>query len=394
MKLRNDRTDNASQKATTARRALLLSPLLAGGLALGACGDTINNYYYNGGDGGAPADALKADGGARPDSLQSDSRKTDACVSSKICSVREEKADVTVSFPDGKAGSFTLKEGESVTTNGITMKVKDIGEDVSATPMCTISNKKATLETTYSASNIVVFTLKEGESATSGGITTKLTGISVSTGALECSNDKVLAAGVLNQGESLNLPGVESPVGYKLVLDDGQVLDGKNYAIVSLTDSCGVILMKAKIQEGSMKEFHLNGEKLEVSVVEAAFGLTFGAKWANFSVKSPCDDGEKYWCPAVAGVLNQGESMSVDSLKFQLDDLSTTGTTNYALISILDANGNVIAKEKIAEGSTLEKTLNGKAYQIRVKTVAPGYTYGAKWADIEIGLQGSKPCGS
>ncbi len=274
------------------RNPLLGTALLAGGLALGGCGDTINNYYYTGPDGGASA----ADSAPKTDSAVADSLRTDACKSSKI------------TLPD-------------------------------------------------------------------------------------CS-DTVLVAGVLNQGESLDIPAMAGGGKYVLLLDDGQVLNGKNFAVVSLTDECGAILMKSKIEEGSTRTFMLNGRALDVSVVEAAFGITFGAKWANFTVKAPCQDETQYWCPAVSGILNQGESISVDSLKFRLDDLATAGGINSAIISVLDANGNVLKKAKIAEGTSMEVSVGGKPYLVTVKSVAPGYTFGAKWADLEISGKADKPCGS
>jgi hypothetical protein len=87
---------------------------------------------------------------------------------------------------------------------------------------------------------------------------------------------------------------------------------------------------------------------------------------------------------AVAGILNQGESLPVDGLKFQLDDLEAHGDTTSAIISILDANGNILKKEKVDPGDTQEFNIAGKVYRFHVYKVAPGYTFGAKWADVAI----------
>ncbi|MFH0884619.1 MAG: hypothetical protein V1861_02835, partial [Candidatus Micrarchaeota archaeon] len=87
---------------------------------------------------------------------------------------------------------------------------------------------------------------------------------------------------------------------------------------------------------------------------------------------------------AVAGILNQGESLPVDGMKFQLDDLEAHGNTVSAIISVLDANGNILKKDKVNPGQTKEMTINGKAYRFHVYKVAPGYTFGAKWADVAI----------
>ncbi len=87
---------------------------------------------------------------------------------------------------------------------------------------------------------------------------------------------------------------------------------------------------------------------------------------------------------AVSGILNQGESLPVDGLKFQLDDLEAHGDTTSAIISVLDANGNILKKDKVGPGQTKEMAVGGKTYRFHVYKVAPGYTFGAKWADVAI----------
>lgn len=87
---------------------------------------------------------------------------------------------------------------------------------------------------------------------------------------------------------------------------------------------------------------------------------------------------------AVAGLINVGESLTVDNLKFQLDDLEAHGDISAALISILDANGNLIKKDKIGKGETKELNINGKLYRLHAYKLGPGYTFAAKWADMAI----------
>ncbi|NYZ74342.1 hypothetical protein H0O00_04315, partial [Candidatus Micrarchaeota archaeon] len=87
---------------------------------------------------------------------------------------------------------------------------------------------------------------------------------------------------------------------------------------------------------------------------------------------------------AVSGILNQGESLPVDDLKFQLDDLEAHGDETSAILPILDANGNVLKKDKVLPGQTKEFMISGKTYRFHVYKVAPGYTFGAKWADVAI----------
>ncbi|MEW6748798.1 MAG: hypothetical protein AB1295_03770 [Candidatus Micrarchaeota archaeon] len=87
---------------------------------------------------------------------------------------------------------------------------------------------------------------------------------------------------------------------------------------------------------------------------------------------------------SVSGILNQGESLPVDDLKFQLDDLEAHGDTTSAILSVLDANGNILKKDKVNPGTTKEFNVAGKTYRFHVYKVAPGYTFGAKWADVAI----------
>ncbi len=87
---------------------------------------------------------------------------------------------------------------------------------------------------------------------------------------------------------------------------------------------------------------------------------------------------------SIGGILNQGESLPVDNLKFQLDDLEANGGQTAAIISVLDANGNVLKKDTIPPGETTEFDVAGTTYRVHVYKVAPGYTFGAKWADMAI----------
>jgi hypothetical protein len=87
---------------------------------------------------------------------------------------------------------------------------------------------------------------------------------------------------------------------------------------------------------------------------------------------------------SISGIVNQGESLSVENLKFQLDDLEAHGDTTSAIISVLDANDNVLKKDKVTPATTKEFVVQGKTYRLHVFKVAPGYTFGAKWADMSI----------
>jgi hypothetical protein len=87
---------------------------------------------------------------------------------------------------------------------------------------------------------------------------------------------------------------------------------------------------------------------------------------------------------AVSGIVNQGESLPVDDLRFQLDDLEVHGDTINAIVSVLDAMGNVLQKDKVSSGQTKTFNIQGTDYHLHVYMLAPGYTFGAKWADMAI----------
>ena len=484
-----------------------LGKMALGSMALGACSDTYNISNYYGPDGGQKPDTtLSVDSGVKPDSLKPDTLKPDSkpeCVADTSCVVSDEKVTLQITLPLASASVATLKEGESQTVSGYTVKVKSIDETVSSDALCTITDKKAVVELSTSSGTTQV-TLKEGESVTVSGVTLKVLGLNVGMNGLNCSNngsiaygtldqgeslslgkykvvfedgqqvgDKVyallnvtdscgtsvdklkveegktaslkldgqmltvsafqvgvgstfaakwaklsitkpcetvtfpcstnmtalqcsdtvpLVSGVINQGQSLYIQSAPGVAKYMLQLDDGQVLNGKNYAIVSLLNSCGDVLVKKKLEESTTTQFSVNNEQFDVTVNSAAFGITFGAKWADFTVKAPCTT--TYWCTSVSGVLNTGDSLSVDNYKIQLDDLATINGIPYALLSVLDANGNTVSKTKIAEGTSFEISLGGKTVRLNVPEVAPGYQFGAKWAKVEVQSPYSKPCGS
>ncbi|MDD5337369.1 MAG: S-layer protein, partial [Candidatus ainarchaeum sp.] len=92
---------------------------------------------------------------------------------------------------------------------------------------------------------------------------------------------------------------------------------------------------------------------------------------------------------SVYGIVNVGEQLTSKDgqLKIRLDDISTPvtgGNIHPAIVTFLDANGNVLSQDQIDPGSTIKKTIGGKTYRVRVYQTAPGYTFGAKWAEMAM----------
>jgi len=121
------------------------------------------------------------------------------------------------------------------------------------------------------------------------------------------------------------------------------------------------------------------GEKWIISEMNAPTGATL-------TNDQDLEDGGsvKLAKESVSGIVNQGESLPVDDLKFHLDDLEAHGGVTNAIISVLDANDNILKKDKVGPGQTKEFNIEGKTYRFHVYKVAPGYTFGAKWADVAI----------
>jgi hypothetical protein len=90
---------------------------------------------------------------------------------------------------------------------------------------------------------------------------------------------------------------------------------------------------------------------------------------------------------SMSGILNQGESFDLGDVLLVLDDLEAHGETTSAIVSIVDKNGNVLKKDKVSPSSTKEISAGGKTYNIHLYKVAPGYTFGAKWADLAVYAQ-------
>jgi len=87
---------------------------------------------------------------------------------------------------------------------------------------------------------------------------------------------------------------------------------------------------------------------------------------------------------AVTGIVNQGQSLVVDNLKFRYDTYQAQGGNVSAVITILDANGVIKTKDVVPPGATKEYQINGKKYLFHLYKVAPGATPTTNWIDCAI----------
>lgn len=92
---------------------------------------------------------------------------------------------------------------------------------------------------------------------------------------------------------------------------------------------------------------------------------------------------------SVGGIINVGDSLDAgNGYKVILDDIKsgTTSSEQSAIISLVDANGQTVKQTTVAPGSTstLTTVTGGSQILVRVYKTAPGYTFGAKWADMAV----------
>ncbi|MBU0533126.1 hypothetical protein KKB44_06555 [Candidatus Micrarchaeota archaeon] len=125
-------------------------------------------------------------------------------------------------------------------------------------------------------------------------------------------------------------------------------------------------------------------------IEDAALGTNFGRRVTAqvlgdvYILLSVDADSIELAKESVSGFLYEGEAIPADDLLFRLDMVEEHGGMPAAIISILDAAGNVLERDVIHEGQTTTFTIGGREYPFHVYTLAPGYTLGAQWADVAI----------
>lgn len=358
---RSDVAADSSKPAKPRKFGTLLASLALCGMiaASGGCGDksTTNNNYY-GPDGGKSAQC-EATGQAGAAGRTASDGST-------------EKADGGREIQDAGADGAASEAGA---------KTLDAGQDIDAGADSAVSD----------AANETLDATAENDAGNDAQNVT----CSRSPGPeLACGGSSI--GGILNSGEAL-------PVGNLAIqLDDIEVADNGNSALISVVDLNCNTLAKDKIREGTTVTVAIGAETYDVRAAEIGAGYTFGATWASIEVNAggcggdagsnacaiasepavSCSD------PAIEGVLNQGQRMPFGNLAIELGDLEVIGDEHSAIISILDANCNILKKDKIGEGNTVTMSIAGELYDVTVVKTAAGYTFGERWADINITASG------
>lgn len=86
---------------------------------------------------------------------------------------------------------------------------------------------------------------------------------------------------------------------------------------------------------------------------------------------------------SIAGIMNQGESLSVaGGLVVRLEDLVVE--SGAAAVAVVDSMGNVLLRDTVEPGQTAYYSIGGEAFYFHVYATAPGYTFGSKWADVAV----------
>ncbi len=85
---------------------------------------------------------------------------------------------------------------------------------------------------------------------------------------------------------------------------------------------------------------------------------------------------------AVSATLGQDDYLIVDGLKFRFDDIESSAGSTAMVLSVLDANDNVLKMDKVLPGQTKQFQIDGKAYPFHLYNAASGM--GGMWASCAI----------
>ncbi len=190
-----------------------------------------------------------------------------------------------------------------------------------------------------------------------------------------CDSSEPIAEGVMSLYEPLEAGNIS----FELQGTEEHA-DGAR-AIVAVVDECGEILIMNTIAEGHTLEFSI--EEATYAVTVNVVHVSEDNPWADASISISCHG----MCEVVAGIINQGESVVFGSYRLLLDDIDVASVPGEpaAIFDVLDGTtSDILYSIRIPKGDY--NYIFG--YRIDVLEVAPGYTFGAKWAEVKI----SEPC--
>ncbi|HLD59921.1 MAG TPA: hypothetical protein VI912_02935 [Candidatus Bilamarchaeaceae archaeon] len=130
----------------------------------------------------------------------------------------------------------------------------------------------------------------------------------------------------------------------------------------------GVLVEEESVSEGSSTQF--SGITINIKTLEP--GYLLNAKRSTMEVGG------------AENVMSLGDEFDLGGGKsFKLVDITTTHpSTSRASVRVNDASGNAVYYAAITEGDTQNTNLG---FDIEVKALNPGYTFGAKWARLKVG---------
>jgi len=167
----------------------------------------------------------------------------------------------------------------------------------------------------------------------------------------------------------------------------GSVYSTNRPAIIAIKNSNGAVVDQQVVSVG--KPFNYTddqGKTWTVKVNSTNAGFTLNEKSADMDILD--SNGQKVW----SGVWNVGDEAVLPNFRVQLQDISISVSDNivpFAIISVKDSTGLVLAQLEIAPGATSNYTdSNGRTYTIKVTETGAGFTLNAKYAKIEISKNG------
>lgn len=190
-----------------------------------------------------------------------------------------------------------------------------------------------------------------------------------------CDSSAPLAEDVLSLSSSIWVGSIE------FALEGVEMHASGVRAIIDIKDNCGTILKKESVLEGEIKQITIEGATYELHVQSLHWSET--DPWAFVSIGIECYDGEA--CVTERGVIHPGEVLleSSGARGIRLDDLMTADGL-AAILSLVDTAfpepvtlGNYV----LSEG---EDAMVDEVVGVRVNTIAAGYSYTARWADVSF----------